>query len=147
MTTKNAGFEWNKETTEKAVSIYQAKVEAEGCEVANTNDSLGEIAKAVGAKSAQAIRSKLSTEKVYQKAAKARRVGGVVKTAKVHYIRALQNFAEEQGVELSGRKLESLEQGTTADLQNVITMLETVSGEKIAVGPEPAAPKTETAKA
>lgn len=150
MTNKAKAFEWNKENEATITAAYQLLIEESGLAEANTNDSLGKIAKQVGAKSAQAVRSKLSALKVYEKADKPRSVRGTVKTQKVHFIRALQKVAQENGVELTGRKFESLEQGVGTDLQLVVDLLEAVTGEKILVNPdqqEAPAPKQETAKA
>jgi len=150
-TAAKAGFEWNETTVSKATELYQALIESDGLEIANSSDSLGKIAKAIGAKSAQAVRSKLSNEKVYQKAEKARSVRGVVRTQKVHYIRALQSTAKDLGVDLTGRKFDSLEQGVATDLQLVIDLLSKATGKTIIVNPEATeeapAPRQETAKA
>ncbi|AXQ66772.1 DNA binding protein [Vibrio phage vB_VpS_PG07] len=155
-----AGFEWNKETESQATTLYRELVAEVGLETANTNVELGKIAKAVGAKSAQSVRSKLSTlkdeegEPVYQKAAKARSVRGKVKTQKIHYIRALQNLATANGVEVTGRKFESLEQAVGSDLELIVELAEALSGKQVIVNPddtqadeEAKVPRQETAKA
>lgn len=148
---KVTGFEWNKETETQATELYLALIEAQGLEVANTNDALGSVAKEVGAKSAQAIRSKLSALKVYQKAAQARKVGGKVKTQKVHYVRAISKTAEKLGIDVTGRKFESLESAVASDLQMLVSVIEAATGESIVVNPEQpseaATPKQITAKA
>ena len=63
-------FSWNEETTAAAVAAYQDAIAAVGCESANSDETLGQIAAAVGAKNANSIRRKLVLEKVYQKAEK-----------------------------------------------------------------------------
>lgn len=145
-----ATFEWNEATVTKATELYEALIANVGVSEANKNDSLGTIAKEIGAKSAQAVRSKLAAAKVYQKAAAPRKVGGTVKTAKVHFVRALQKVAIDNGIELNPRKFESLESGVGADLQDLIKLVEALSGDKVVVNPDAEtaqAPKQETAKA
>lgn len=147
------GFEWNAETVSKATELYQALIADQGVETANTNDELGKIAKEIGAKSAQAVRSKLANEKVYEKADKPRSVAGTVRTQKAHYIKALVKAGKKLGVDMAGtRELASLEQGVAADLKLVVSMLEAATGESIPVNPQAATveakvPKQETAKA
>ena len=63
-------FAWTEETTAAAVAAYQDAIAAAGCESANSDETLGQIAAAVGAKNANSIRRKLTVEKVYQKAEK-----------------------------------------------------------------------------
>ena len=150
--TKPAAFTWDEKTTNRAIEMYKTLLADEGKDVANTNDSLLVIAKEIGAKSAQAVRSKLSSAKVYEKAAQARSVGGKVKTAKVHYIRAIRKAAENLGIEVTGRKFESLEQGVGTDLQLLVAVIEKATGEKLVINPdaptsEAKAPKQVTAKA
>lgn len=145
-----ATFAWNETNVAQAVKLYLEEKEENGLESANSNDFLGSIAYEIGAKSAQSVRSKLSNEKAYIKAETPRKVGGKVRTQKVHYVRALQSVMKTQGVELTGRKLESLENATASDLQLIVDLAEAVTGEKIVVNPEAPeakAPKQETAKA
>lgn len=147
--TTKKGFEWNAETLAEAVKLYKAQLEIDAT-VANSNDFLGSIAKAIGAKSAQAVRSKLAAAKEYVKPDAPRSVRGTVRTQKAHFIRALQQVAKDNDVELTGRKFESLESATGADLQLVVTLLEAATGETIEVNPQAKAasvPKQETAKA
>lgn len=63
-------FAWNEENTAAAVAAYQNAIAANGCEAANSDESLNAIAAEVGAKNANSIRRKLTVEKVYQKAEK-----------------------------------------------------------------------------
>ena len=63
-------FVWNEETTAAAVAAYQDAVATQGCEAANSDETLGQIAATVGAKNANSIRRKLTVEKVYQKVEK-----------------------------------------------------------------------------
>ena len=63
-------FSWTEETTAAAVAAYQDAIAAQGCEAANTDETLGAIAAAVGAKNANSIRRKLISEKMYQKTEK-----------------------------------------------------------------------------
>ena len=69
----------------------------------------------------------------------------------MHYIRALQSTAKDLGVDLTGRKFDSLEQGVATDLQLVIDLLSKATGKTIIVNPEATeeapAPRQETAKA
>lgn len=151
MTNKTAAFEWNAETTNKAIELYNALVESADVETANSKVELDKIAKTIGAKSGASVRSKLSAEKVYLKPATKRKVGGSGKVPKINYIRGLQKFAADNEVELNARKLESLESATVADIQDMIALVETVSGKKVTVAgvevEEAKAPKQETAKA
>ena len=59
-------FTWTEETTASAVAAYQDAIAAQGCEAANSDETLGAIAASVGAKNANSIRRKLTVEKVYQ---------------------------------------------------------------------------------
>lgn len=145
-------FEWNAETTEQAITLYNEAVDQKGIETANSKTELDAIAKTLGAKSGAAVRSKLSSEKVYQKAAQKRKVGGSNKVPKISYIRALQAVAAKKGVELNARKLESLESATVADIQDMIKIVEAVTGESVEVAgletaSAPKQPKAVTAKA
>lgn len=63
-------FAWTEENTAAAVAAYQDAIAANGCEAANSDETLNGIAAAVGAKNANSIRRKLVLEKVYQKAEK-----------------------------------------------------------------------------
>ena len=63
-------FAWNEENTAAAVAAYQDAIAAQGCEAANSDETLQAIAAAVGAKNANSIRRKLVIEKVYQKTEK-----------------------------------------------------------------------------
>ena len=143
-------FEWNAETTAKVVNLYADAVETNGVEVANK--SLDDLAKQIGAKSGASVRSKLTSEKAYQKSAKGRKVGGSTAVPKMSYIRALQAVAASKGVDLNARKLESLESATVADIKDIINLVETVTGEAVKIAgieqaEEAKAPKQETAKA
>lgn len=149
MTKAKATFEWNEETTNKAVSMYEELIANNDVSTANSKASLEAIAKEIGAASAQSVRSKLSNEKVYQKAATPRKVGGTSKITKAEIVRGLQKAAQSKGVELNPRKLESLEHGTGADLNNLVDLLNAY-GAGITFGAteqEAPAPKQVTAKA
>ena len=63
-------FQWNEENTAAAVAAYQDAIAAAGCEIANSDETLSQIAATVGAKNANSIRRKLTVEKVYQKVEK-----------------------------------------------------------------------------
>lgn len=63
-------FTWTDETTAAAVAAYQDAIAAAGCESANSDETLSQIAASVGAKNANSIRRKLVIEKVYQKTEK-----------------------------------------------------------------------------
>ena len=63
-------FAWNEENTATAVAAYQDAIAAQGCEAANSDETLSQIATTVGAKNANSIRRKLVIEKVYQKTEK-----------------------------------------------------------------------------
>ncbi len=145
------GFEWNKDNTATAISMYETMLDNSNVETANSKASLDEIAKAIGAKSAASVRSKLSNEKVYCKAGAKRKVGGTGNVPKISYIRGLQQFAADNEVELNARKLESLESATVADIKDVINLVETVTGQKVTIAglevEEAPAPKAITAKA
>ncbi|CAL9990355.1 DNA binding protein [Vibrio phage D51] len=131
--TKATTFEWNAETTSKATELYLAIVDEKGVEAANSKVELDAIAKELGAKSGASIRSKLSSEKVYLKPATKRKVGGSSKVPKMSYIRALQTVAKDNDVELNARNLESLESATVADIQDMIKIVEAVTGETVKI--------------
>ena len=63
-------FSWNEETTATVIAAYQDAIATQGCEAANSDETLGQIAATVGAKNANSIRRKLVIEKVYQKTEK-----------------------------------------------------------------------------
>ena len=63
-------FQWNEENTATVIAAYQDAIEANGCEAANSDESLSVIAATVGAKNANSIRRKLTIEKAYQKVEK-----------------------------------------------------------------------------
>ena len=63
-------FTWSEETTATVIAAYQDAVAANGCEAANSDETLSQIAASVGAKNANSIRRKLVLEKVYQKVEK-----------------------------------------------------------------------------
>lgn len=63
-------FAWNEENTAAAVAAYLDAITAHGCEAANSDETLSQIAASVGAKNANSIRRKLVIEKVYQKTEK-----------------------------------------------------------------------------
>ena len=63
-------FAWTEENAAAAVGAYQDAIAAQGCEAANSDETLQAIAATVGAKNANSIRRKLVLEKVYQKAEK-----------------------------------------------------------------------------
>tara|TARA_Y100001956_G_scaffold82213_2_gene102169 strand:- start:1504 stop:1953 length:450 start_codon:yes stop_codon:yes gene_type:complete len=133
MANNTKAFEWNAETTSKATELYQALIEEKGVEAANSKIELDAVAEQIGAKSGAAVRSKLSSEKVYQKPTTKRKVGGSTKVPKMSYIRALQDVAVENGVELNARNLESLESATVADIQDVIKLVEATTGKAVKV--------------
>ena len=63
-------FTWTEENTAAAVAAYKDALAAHGCEAANSDETLGQIAQSVGAKNANSIRRKLVLEKEYQKVEK-----------------------------------------------------------------------------
>ena len=63
-------FAWTEESTATVIAAYQDAIAVQGCEAANSDETLGAIAANVGAKNANSIRRKLTVEKVYQKAEK-----------------------------------------------------------------------------
>ena len=63
-------FSWNEENTATAIAAYQDAIAEQGCEAANSDDTLNQIAASVGAKNANSIRRKLVIEKAYQKTEK-----------------------------------------------------------------------------
>lgn len=63
----NEKFTWNEESTAAAVAAYQDAIATQGCEIANSDETLNAIAVEVGAKNANSIRRKLVLEKAYQK--------------------------------------------------------------------------------
>jgi len=143
MSTQTA-FEWNEKTTATAIELYTAAVEELGAETANSKESLDGIAKQLGAKSGASVRSKLSAEKVYQKAVAKRKFRGTTKVPKINYIRGLQTFAEDQEFDLNVRKLESLESATVADILDIIRLVEKVSGKAIQIAGVEAAEEAPT---
>ena len=114
-TVKSTAFSWDEENTAKAGDLYTQMVEESGIEFANEN--LKVIAQAVGAKSAAAVRSKLVSAKVYQKADTPRKVGGGSSIRKIHYVRALVKAAEAKGLEVEADALDSLESSKMSALK------------------------------
>ena len=51
-------FQWNEENTATVTAAYQDAIAAQGCEAANSDETLTAIAAAVGAKNANSIRRK-----------------------------------------------------------------------------------------
>ena len=114
-TEKTAAFSWDKENTAKAGDLYNQMVEESGVEFANEN--LKVIAEKLGAKSAAAVRSKLVSSKMYQKADTPRKVGGGSSIRKIHYVRALVKAAEAKGLEVEADSLDSLESSKMSALK------------------------------
>lgn len=121
---KPAGFEWNDETTAKAVALYEKALADGGAESANENSSLLAIAKELGAKSGSAVRSKLVSAKVYQKADQPRKVGGGSSVRKIHYVRALVKAANDKGLEIESDELDSLESSKMTALKILTDLLD-----------------------
>ena len=78
---KKATFSWNEKNTAAIASAYADS------DKDNSLASLAKIAIAVGAKSAQSVRSKLTAEGVYVKSAKAASKGNTNKLTKIQVAR------------------------------------------------------------
>lgn len=132
-TAAKAGNGWTDEATELAINMYQAVLntagEAGGPENANdpstTLSQIQEAVKALGVdKSIVAVRSKLISEKVYQKADAPRKVGGGSSLRKVHFVRALAKRALELELIDDIEAFDSLEQAKAEPLKALAKMLE-----------------------
>lgn len=111
----STAFVWDEDTTAKATSQYLEMLNENGAEHANEN--LKEIAKTIGAKSANAVRSKLVSAKVYVKADAPRKVGGGTSVRKIHYVRALVKAAQEKGLDIDDDAFDSLESSKVSALK------------------------------
>ena len=114
---------WSVESTEKAIALYKKALEDGGAVAANEASSLKAIADAVGAKSASSVRSKLTSEGIYQKADKPAKVGGGSSIRKIHYVRALVAHANENGMEIDNDALDSLESSKVDALKIIAKMV------------------------
>jgi hypothetical protein len=112
--TKKTAFSWDEKTTAKAIELYNAEVESAGLEVANTTKALNKIAEAIGAKSGQAVRSKLSVEKVYTKIDVTPTGSVKNKPTKVSLVRNL-----EAVLGLKRDTLETLDKANVGDLETL----------------------------
>ncbi|BAV81311.1 A2-A3 protein [Vibrio phage VCPH] len=148
MTTKAKAFAWNKENEATITSAYEEML-AQDHAKANSKEFLAELAKQVGAKSAQAVRSKLSNLKVYE----ALEAGSTAKGRKARITKPLladcvKKAVVDAGVEIRGDAMDTLANANTDALTAVLETLETLTGNSyMPVIEEAQAPKGVTAKA
>lgn len=116
-TKKVEKFTWNEENAAKVVELYEAS------ENDNSQENLGEIAKAVGARSAKAVQSKLVSMKAYVKADEPRKVGGASSVRKAHYVREIA-----KALDIDSDVIESMEKANKGALAAI---LEAVGGDEL----------------
>lgn len=115
---------WSEENTALAITLYKEALATGGPELANDPSStLAEIQEKTGAKSVVSVRSKLISEKVYEKADAPRKVGGGTSVRKVHFVRALAAKALEEGVIDDIAAFDSLEQAKAEPLKALAKLL------------------------
>ena len=115
---------WTEETTALAITLYKEAFAVGGAELANDPSStLKEIQEKTGAKSVVSVRSKLISEKVYEKADAPRKVGGGSSVRKVHFVRALAAKALAEGVIDDIAAFDSLEQAKAEPLKALAKLL------------------------
>jgi len=120
---------WNEENTAIAIRLYKdalalsVKEGENNTELANSTETLTAIRDATGAKSIQAVRAKLTVEKVYVKPEFARKVGGGTSIRKAHYVRALLAAANDKGLELDSDAFDSLESGKVSALKSLCDLV------------------------
>lgn len=115
---------WTEENTALAITLYKEALATGGAELANDPTStLKTIQEKTGAKSVVSVRSKLISEKVYEKAETPRKVGGGSSVRKVHFVRALAAKALEEGVIDDIADFDSLEQAKAEPLKALAKLL------------------------
>lgn len=119
---KEKKFAWNDDNSAIAVSRYEAIIAESGIDVANT-DGLITISNEIGAGSPVKVRSKLVSAGVYQKAEKARKIGGGSSVRKAHYVRVFGKHAIEQGLIENTDEFSSLESVKLDALENLAKLL------------------------
>lgn len=126
VTKKTSTNGWTEENSAKAVELYTAalgdKSDTNILE-ANSSENLTAIMEATGAKSIAAVRSKLTTEKVYMKPSVPRKVGGGAVIRKQHFVRALAAKAIADGVIEEADEFDSLEHAKAPALKALAEML------------------------
>lgn len=141
-------FAWDEKNQAVIAEAYETMLATDHAK-ANSKEWLGELAKQVGAKSAQAVRSKLSNMKVYQ-ALETTGSTGVKKariTKPVLAACAVQAITDA-GVKLEGNAGDTLANANVDALNGIIEAFEKLTGNSYApVVEEAPAPRTETAKA
>lgn len=110
--TKKTAFAWDDKNTEEAIRLYNESGKD------NSRKALAKIAETIGAKSAQAIRSKLAVEKVYVKN-EAVDTSGKTKTVKVTKVSTV--YALETLLGLKKESLDTLEKANAKALETLTT--------------------------
>lgn len=141
-------FAWD-EKNESVIADAYAEQKAIDHAKANSKEWLGELAKKVGAKSAQAVRSKLSNMKVYEAIETTASTGGKkARITKPMLAEAACRAITDSGVTLKGNAGDTLANANVEALNAVIAAFEQLTGNSYAPTVEEApAPRTETAKA
>ena len=121
-TTTTKAFAWNKDTTKKAVALYQAKFEEIGFDV-NLKENMQELTKAIGCPSFLSLRSKLSSEKAYQKADATATGKPASKAGKVTKIETCRIIATALNSD-SKDALDSLAKANATDLATLAKLIE-----------------------
>lgn len=121
-TEKTEKFSWNEKNSEVAITRYTAILAEDGIEAANTA-GLITIANEVGAASPVQVRSKLVSAGIYQKAEKARKVGGGSSVRKAHFVRVFGAHAVEQGIIDNVDEFSSLESVKLDTLEGMAKLL------------------------
>ena len=112
---KNVAFAWNEKNTAQAIELYNEAIKKDGQVVANSTASLKKIADELKAKSAQSVRSKLSTEGVYTKVEAS--AGTTTAKAKPTKIGLVRNIEKVLGKEQDS--LETLSKANVNDLEDL----------------------------
>ena len=128
-------FTWNEENTASAVAAYKEAIAANGCEIANSDDTLQAIAEAVGAKNANSIRRKLVLEKEYQKAEKPATAKREAKPADpLSWDEAGEKFAQVKELYLAKKEKDGVLAANDTDWLTSIAEIVGVKGAKAIVG-------------
>lgn len=148
MTAHNKPFAWD-EKNESVIADAYAEQKAIDHQKANSKEWLGELAKKVGAKSAQAVRSKLSNMKVYQALETSSTGSGKkARITKPQLADAACKAITDAGVKIKGNAGDTLANANVDALNAVIAAFEQLTGNSYAPQIEEApAPAQETAKA
>lgn len=120
---KPAKFEWNDDNEAQIALAYSEKM-SEDQQAANSTKFLASLAAKVGAKSGQAVRSKLSSMKVYKPLDKAAVNIAKPRITKPVLADEIRDMLTAAGVDISDESANSLANSNAAALKAVIAGLE-----------------------